>query len=53
LPGDDKVARATKRQPSDYPGMLTRKEIIDYYCERTGTTINKPRTKLSRTSGSW
>ncbi|MDV6327130.1 phosphotransferase family protein [Idiomarina sp. PL1-037] len=37
--GDDKVARATKRQPSDYPGMLTRKEIIDYYCERTGTKV--------------
>lgn len=36
---DDKIARATKRQPSDYPGMLSRKEIIAYYCEQTGVAV--------------
>jgi aminoglycoside phosphotransferase (APT) family kinase protein len=33
---DDFVARATRRQPTHLPGMLTRREIVDYYCERTG-----------------
>ncbi|MAK71372.1 MAG: phosphotransferase family protein [Idiomarinaceae bacterium] len=37
---DDKIARATKRQPSDYPGMLTRQQIIDYYCEKTGVDVD-------------
>lgn len=37
---DDRVARATKRQPSDYPGMLTRQQIIDYYCEKTGVNVD-------------
>ncbi|MGM0481854.1 MAG: phosphotransferase family protein [Pseudomonadota bacterium] len=36
---DDRIARATKRQPSDYPGMLTRQQIIDYYCQHTDTKM--------------
>jgi aminoglycoside phosphotransferase (APT) family kinase protein len=33
---DDLVARATRRQPTDLPGMLTRREVVRHYCERTG-----------------
>ncbi len=31
---DDFVARQTRRQPTHLPGMLKRKEVIAYYCER-------------------
>ncbi|WP_404399420.1 phosphotransferase family protein [Idiomarina seosinensis] len=37
---DDRIARATKRQPSDYPGMLSRQQIIDYYCQHTDTSMD-------------
>lgn len=33
---DDPIARATRRQPTHLPGMLTRAEVVRYYCERTG-----------------
>lgn len=33
---DDRMARATRRQPSHLPGMLTRAEIVERYCDRTG-----------------
>lgn len=36
---DDPTMLATKRQPSDLPGMLTRREIVDYYAERTGRPV--------------
>ncbi|HLP20470.1 MAG TPA: phosphotransferase family protein [Chitinophagales bacterium] len=29
---DDFIARQTRRQPTHLPGMLTRKEVIEYYC---------------------
>ena len=29
---DDVVAQATRRQPTHLPGMLVRREVIDYYC---------------------
>lgn len=34
--GDDPFARATRRQPTDLPGMLTRREVVERYCARTG-----------------
>jgi len=34
--GDDFLARATRRQPTHLPGMLTRREVVEYYCEKTG-----------------
>ena len=37
---DDPLARATRRQPTHLPGMLTRDEVVDYYCLRTGRTID-------------
>ncbi len=34
--GDDLVARATRRQPTQLPGMLTRREVAAHYSERSG-----------------
>ena len=36
--GDDFLARATRRQPTHLPGMLTRREVVEYYCQKTGQT---------------
>jgi aminoglycoside phosphotransferase (APT) family kinase protein len=33
---DDFVMRSVRRQPTHLPGMLTRREVVDYYCERSG-----------------
>ncbi len=33
---DDRVARATRRQPTHLPGMLTRRELVDAYFVRSG-----------------
>ena len=33
---DDVVARSTRRQPTHLPGMLTRREVVDRYLERSG-----------------
>ena len=39
--GDDTAFQAVRRQPTHLPGMMTRQEVIDYYCSRTGgTTVN-------------
>ncbi|MFZ2526711.1 MAG: phosphotransferase family protein [Rhodococcus sp. (in: high G+C Gram-positive bacteria)] len=37
---DNPMMQAIKMQPSDLPGMLTRREIVDYYGERTGLPID-------------
>lgn len=37
---DDDMMLLTKRQPSDLPGMLTRREIVDYYSEKTGLPVD-------------
>ena len=34
--GDGRFAQASRRQPTHLPGMFTRRELIDYYLERTG-----------------
>lgn len=33
---DDFLAKASRRQPTVLPGMLTRREVMDYYCRKTG-----------------
>lgn len=33
---DDRMTRAARRQPSHLPGMLTRAEIVERYCDRMG-----------------
>jgi aminoglycoside phosphotransferase (APT) family kinase protein len=39
-PGDDFLAQATRRQPTHLKGMLTRKEVITYYCKKMNITID-------------
>ena len=34
--GDDFVIRSVRRQPTHLPGMLTRREVVAYYFEKTG-----------------
>jgi len=38
--GDDETRMATRRQPTHLAGMLTRREVVDYYSRKTGTEIN-------------
>jgi aminoglycoside phosphotransferase (APT) family kinase protein len=37
---DDRIAKSTRRQPSHLPGMLTRKEVIAYYHEKTSFKVD-------------
>jgi aminoglycoside phosphotransferase (APT) family kinase protein len=37
--GDDPVLRATRRQPTHLPGMLTRAELVARYLEKTGRSV--------------
>jgi aminoglycoside phosphotransferase (APT) family kinase protein len=36
---DDRLMRVMRRQPTDRPGMLTRREVVEHYAERTGRSI--------------
>ncbi|WP_233340211.1 phosphotransferase family protein [Pseudidiomarina tainanensis] len=36
---DDPIARSTRRQPTHLPGMLTRQQVIEYYCEKMGVNV--------------
>jgi aminoglycoside phosphotransferase (APT) family kinase protein len=31
---DDRIAKGTRRQPTHLPGMMTRQEVIEYYCNK-------------------
>jgi aminoglycoside phosphotransferase (APT) family kinase protein len=33
---DDFLLRSMRRQPTHLPGMLTRREVVEYYCDRMG-----------------
>lgn len=37
--GDDPYFRTTRRQPTDAPGMLTRREVVEHYAARTGLPV--------------
>lgn len=37
---DDRAMRALRRQPTHAPGMLSRREVVEYYGERTGFAID-------------
>lgn len=37
---DDPMLQSIKRQPSDLPGMLTRREIVERYSEKTGVPMD-------------
>ncbi len=34
--GDSRFLQLFRMQPSNLPGMLTRREVVDYYCDRMG-----------------
>jgi len=38
---DDEYFRATRRQPTDAPGMLTRDEVVAHYAARTGLAVER------------
>jgi aminoglycoside phosphotransferase (APT) family kinase protein len=33
---DDEVAQRSRKQPTHLPGMPTRAEVVEYYCDRMG-----------------
>ncbi len=37
---DDATLQSFRRQPTHVPGMLTRREVIDYYGQRSGLQVN-------------
>ncbi|MBH0029174.1 phosphotransferase family protein [Pseudoalteromonas sp. SWN29] len=39
-PGDDFLAQATRHQPTHLKGMLTRKEVVAYYCKKMDITVD-------------
>jgi len=39
-PGDDFLAQSTRRQPTHLAGMLTRNEVITYYCKKMNITVD-------------
>ncbi len=36
---DDETFHAFRRQPTNAPGMWTRAQVVDYYCERAGLSV--------------
>lgn len=39
-PGDDFLAQSTRRQPTHLEGMLTRKEVVEYYCRKMNISVD-------------
>ncbi len=37
---DDPVTQQFRRQPTNVEGMLTRQQVVDYYLEKTGLTVD-------------
>jgi aminoglycoside phosphotransferase (APT) family kinase protein len=37
---DDATFQSFRRQPTHVPGMLTRREVIDYYGQRSGVHVD-------------
>ncbi len=37
---DDRFLRSTRRQPTHLPGMLSRDEVLKYYCEKMGIKVD-------------
>ncbi len=42
-PGDDAIMRRLRRQPTNLPGMLTRREVWEQYAARTGIELGDRR----------
>lgn len=39
--GDDEVFQRARRQPTHLPGMLTRAELVEHYCDRMGLSTDR------------
>ena len=37
---DDPIMRVMRRQPTHLPGMLTRRQVVEFYSERTGLAVD-------------
>ena len=37
---DDRLMQATRKQPTHLKGMLTRQQVIEYYCRKTGVSAD-------------
>ncbi|MCB1606711.1 MAG: phosphotransferase family protein [Xanthomonadales bacterium] len=37
--GDDFLAQSTRRQPTHLPGMMTRREVMEYYCDKRNMDV--------------
>lgn len=38
--GDDRLGQMFRRQPTHLPGMLTRREVVSLYCDRSGLSVD-------------
>ncbi len=43
---DDEFFQHFRRQPTTTPGMWTREQVVDYYCERTGIEMTPERWRF-------
>lgn len=48
---DDRAFRMLRRQPTDAPGMLTRREVVDRYLAATGRTLSADRWRFYEVYG--
>ena len=48
---DDEFFRQFRRQPTNLPGMLSRAEVVDYYCAATGHEITPERWRFYEVYG--
>jgi len=50
-PDDDEGFQLVRRQPSNVPGMFTRREFVDYYCEQMGYEVSDEEWKFYEVYG--
>jgi aminoglycoside phosphotransferase (APT) family kinase protein len=48
---DDEFFRMFRRQPTNLPGMLSRPEVVAYYCGRTGHTVTQEQWRFYEVYG--
>ena len=48
---DDEFFRQFRRQPSNAPGMWSRTEVVEHYCERMGFTVTPERWRFYEVFG--
>jgi aminoglycoside phosphotransferase (APT) family kinase protein len=50
-PGDDEFFQMFRRQPTTTPGMWTRQQVVDHYCERMGFEMTPDRWRFYEVFG--